>query len=499
MPLLVIPNVFVDGTIADAIPVNENFLAVQGIVNGLDNTNVGPLGIYASQILPIDKATATFGSDQGYWFNTHSATTVALSIAQATGQTADLFEVQDTKATPHTLMAIGPGGGLLVHPTDPAVTQVLLTQSASQTAPAFELLDGTLPVILMGPDGQITITPLAGATVPLIINQASAGQNAPLMQFWNSAHTQVVQAVLHHGGLHITPDLVDTIQMVLVASVGQTADMLDINDNANNKLIWVDHLGVLHTSTQPQFGSVGVGIAANFTSIFSVMDETFQVLALVNSAHHDNVGWAADRHQAQIYEITQDPAQSFVWYSDTGLTLGANFDPTPVMTLAPEGVLRLPLGGGYLGLGFATLACNVQGIALPNPHLDMVVGAHYLDPNWVADAAVSEAFEVLHATAPTAPSFAWYSDFNLTVGAHFTRTQIAALSQDGIFTSKNAVQPGNGTSALGVGARLYSGQGSPTGIADAQIGDFYFRFDNGTATTNRIYVKTGASAWTTLI
>lgn len=68
MPALTIPFVFVNGTIADATQVNTDFNAVATIVNALDFVNIGPAGIYASQIKPVSPATATFGGGQVYTF-----------------------------------------------------------------------------------------------------------------------------------------------------------------------------------------------------------------------------------------------------------------------------------------------------------------------------------------------------------------------------------------------------------------------------------------------
>lgn len=68
MPVLAIPYTFVNGTIADATQVNANFNAVTTIVNGIDNQNIGPNGLFASQIIPTTTAQATFGGLQNYTF-----------------------------------------------------------------------------------------------------------------------------------------------------------------------------------------------------------------------------------------------------------------------------------------------------------------------------------------------------------------------------------------------------------------------------------------------
>ena len=98
MAQLVIPNVFVNGTVADADPVNQNFDAVRASVNSVDNTNIGPLGIYARQIIPTDRGQAVFGGNYGYKFHQRLVDQVELQIEAATGGTADLLQIIDPQA-----------------------------------------------------------------------------------------------------------------------------------------------------------------------------------------------------------------------------------------------------------------------------------------------------------------------------------------------------------------------------------------------------------------
>ncbi len=61
MSILTIPNTFVTGAVIQAAPFNSNFTAVATAVNNIDNTNLGALGIYASQIIPTSAAQALVG------------------------------------------------------------------------------------------------------------------------------------------------------------------------------------------------------------------------------------------------------------------------------------------------------------------------------------------------------------------------------------------------------------------------------------------------------
>lgn len=83
MPNLIIPNTFINGTVADATQVNTNFTAVATVVNALDFNNVGTLGFYASQIIPTSGPQATFGGSQVYTFP--NGLSVAAGGAAVTG------------------------------------------------------------------------------------------------------------------------------------------------------------------------------------------------------------------------------------------------------------------------------------------------------------------------------------------------------------------------------------------------------------------------------
>ena len=65
-----VPFTFTPGTTIASSQVNTNFATLAAAFNtNVDNTNVGPLGFYASQIIPLNSAEATFGSGQSYTFS----------------------------------------------------------------------------------------------------------------------------------------------------------------------------------------------------------------------------------------------------------------------------------------------------------------------------------------------------------------------------------------------------------------------------------------------
>lgn len=56
-----VPNTFTNGTIAQSALVNANFAAVVACVNNISGANIGPGGLWASNIIPTTVGQATFG------------------------------------------------------------------------------------------------------------------------------------------------------------------------------------------------------------------------------------------------------------------------------------------------------------------------------------------------------------------------------------------------------------------------------------------------------
>ena len=85
MSTLTIPNVFVNGTTIQSAPFNANFNAVAASVNSVDNTQIGPAGLFPNQLLPTTGAQATFGGSQPFGFGgvNAAATPGDLTIAES--------------------------------------------------------------------------------------------------------------------------------------------------------------------------------------------------------------------------------------------------------------------------------------------------------------------------------------------------------------------------------------------------------------------------------
>ncbi len=69
MSQIAVPNTLADGQTIDSARLNANFTAIYAAFNSaIDNTNIGPAGLFASQIVPLTAVNATFGGALPYTF-----------------------------------------------------------------------------------------------------------------------------------------------------------------------------------------------------------------------------------------------------------------------------------------------------------------------------------------------------------------------------------------------------------------------------------------------
>lgn len=115
MSTLTIPNPIVAGTPINSSPVNANFAAIATWANGnVDNSNIGALGLYASQIKPLTAAQATFGATAtgvGYKFLANDATATPLTVSGVSAQSVDIQQWTPTSGG-SVVTAIDKNGGL---------------------------------------------------------------------------------------------------------------------------------------------------------------------------------------------------------------------------------------------------------------------------------------------------------------------------------------------------------------------------------------------------
>lgn len=107
MSNLTIANSFSPNTTALSALVNQNFQQIVTWSTAIDNTNIGPAGIFASQIVPLTAGEATFGgvtAGVGYKFLAASIGAVPLTLSGVSGQTADLFDITLTSGGTKALL-----------------------------------------------------------------------------------------------------------------------------------------------------------------------------------------------------------------------------------------------------------------------------------------------------------------------------------------------------------------------------------------------------------
>jgi hypothetical protein len=201
------PFIFSPNTTIYSSQVNADFDTLYSVINGgLDNTNIGSAGIFASQIIPTNTAQATFGGALGYTIAPNVATQVPLAILGSSGQSANLFSVN--LAGPIDAFHISPSGrsnvaGGLVFPAPttalaPGVVEavndnaavgglVLNVPTGSTNGFSFDV-NGT-PVASISNTGALTVGSFTLAS-PLSI--ANGGTGSSTKNFVDLSTTQTI-------------------------------------------------------------------------------------------------------------------------------------------------------------------------------------------------------------------------------------------------------------------------------------------------------------------
>jgi len=105
-----VPYIFVNGVnVVDASTTNTNNSFLVTCVTTIDNTQVGPAGFFASQIIPTSVATAIFGNGGGFTaYRFPTALTVGPSLTFVSGLNPGDFDIAETSNT--GLMYFGANG-----------------------------------------------------------------------------------------------------------------------------------------------------------------------------------------------------------------------------------------------------------------------------------------------------------------------------------------------------------------------------------------------------
>lgn len=88
------PYIFTNHTSGvDASTTNANNSFLLGCATSVDNTQIGPAGIYASQIVPGSAATATFSSAYGWRLTSSNNNATPVTIIQSSAPAVDTWDV----------------------------------------------------------------------------------------------------------------------------------------------------------------------------------------------------------------------------------------------------------------------------------------------------------------------------------------------------------------------------------------------------------------------
>lgn len=130
---IAVQHVYVNGDVLTPSILNPNISTIVTWANGgVEAVNIGPLGIYASNIKPTSATQATLGGTWGYTVTDTTAGQVTLTVAAPTGQTADIADFTLAGAVKFFIDSAGGAHGTTLALTTPLAIGSGGTGSAAQ-------------------------------------------------------------------------------------------------------------------------------------------------------------------------------------------------------------------------------------------------------------------------------------------------------------------------------------------------------------------------------
>lgn len=195
MSLVALPYSFSPGETALSSQVNANFTELEDIINGnIDNTNIGAAGLFASNIIPLTTAEATFGGSTAYVFQ-HGINNLSGNIQTLFGVTAALASVDPN--------AMGYQNGGLYSATGIASGEIGLG-SVSGAGSGQTQINSSLTAV----HGIVSITSFWGNGVNVFVpaDVATSGMFAPAYSFQrNKLINGAMKIDQRNNGALITP------------------------------------------------------------------------------------------------------------------------------------------------------------------------------------------------------------------------------------------------------------------------------------------------------
>ena len=174
---IAVQHVYVNGDILTPGILNPNISTIVTWANGgVEHSNMGPLGIYATDVIPTSAAQATFGGAWGWKITDTTAGQVPLTVAAPASQTADILDTSIngvTKVLVDATNNLHAGSSTLY--IGPGTTQSL---DYGVTTPSLFTLTGGGLTVATGNVTAPTLT-VSNAGVPLTVSGGSLTLNGP--------------------------------------------------------------------------------------------------------------------------------------------------------------------------------------------------------------------------------------------------------------------------------------------------------------------------------
>lgn len=282
--------------------------AIANSVNSVDNTQIGPAGIYASQIIPVNAAQGTFGGSIGYTFGPYATSVTPLNATSSANATAATMKINmGTSQTSQGMLISGntsaTGTALAISSLAAGQIGFSLTGASGQTADLLDVSTSAAKAFSVASSGAVAAgTPTASLATLGDLGAARSSTTGVLflgssgnsrLDFGNSVSSQFA---FSGGGLLIEPTI-----------------------NASNTLGYVPpvytNAGAATASTahiiQGTVTASGGTTAVNFTNsaVFSsstsfttyVFDQTAAAVVNLSSQSSTNISWVSTNGHVYVY------------------------------------------------------------------------------------------------------------------------------------------------------------------------------------------------------
>jgi trimeric autotransporter adhesin len=347
-----IPYVFVNNvSIVDANTMNANFAFLLGCATSVDNSQIGPAGIYASQIIPSSTVTATFGGAYGYTIALSSGTQVPLKIVANGAQSTDLFQVFNNSQSTKYVWIDSAG---VLHTNQPIATSLTANRAVITDGSGNLAVAADLPVLLSGAQTIAGVKTFSSA--PVMSGASISNATIPNAALVNSTISGVAlgsNLFALFGGAHITSATYNG-----TANVTLTTDAT--SSNTASTIVARDGSGNFAMGTLTANGSVVAGNAYNFSS---------GVLGTATGTTTGNVIFGTSTTNFGNLYFDGTAFRARIGSADTGVFIAGSstYGPTSAtingsLTLNNSGGLLLPNGTSqYIQL--------TDGSATPNKYI----------------------------------------------------------------------------------------------------------------------------------